>query len=1050
MSDDRFTARIRHFLDPGPLPASLRESWFTDERKAMQRLLADAMPLRSTEQRLQGLALELADHVRTEGREHPGLESLLQEYALDSEEGVVLMCLAEALLRIPDEETALTFLRDQLAHTAWDHHVAHSPALWVNASTWGLLLTGRFLAGSPSGHADVIEKLAHRLGEPVLLAAVHRGVEIVGRRFVAGSDITEAIENNRAETARGYCHSYDMLGEAALTKAAAREYFDAYAGAIEALSGSAPAGAVAPGISVKLSALHPRYEFACRETTVPELSGRLLELARLARERDVTLTVDAEEARRLELGLEIFAAVYRDGGWGDWEGLGLAVQAYQKRAPGVIDWLAGLANQAGRQVGVRLVKGAYWDSEIKYAQQHVHAGYPVYTRKACTDVSWLACARRLLDTGNAFYPQFATHNAHSVAAVITLAESGATPAFEFQRLHGMGSALYDRVIEEYPHVPCRVYAPVGEYRDLLPYLVRRLLENGANTSFVRHAGDIDLSLEELVAEPAVELANLESIPNPAIPPPRRLHADTRPDAPGVNLDGHDELADALEHVARFSGRYWEARPLVGGEDTGTGDGEERTSPADLGHRIGICNPADAGDCGKALEIASAGFPAWNRVPAGTRAGILERAAGLYWEHRHELAALLVFEAGRTLRNAFGEIREAMDFCYHYAALCRREFSRPRRLRGPAGESNQLELGGRGVFACISPWNFPLAIFTGQVSAALAAGNSVLAKPAAATPLTGMRAVQLLHEAGVPADVLQFLPAPSPLFARHVIGDPRLAGVAVTGSTATAWSINRALAGRDAPIVPLIAETGGQNAMIVDSSALPEQVVSDVMASAFDSAGQRCSALRVLFLQEEIAEPVCTMLAGAMQELVVDHPLVPGTDVGPMISREAREAVAQHAACLSEAGRQIAAAPVPDAACPPGHYLVPSCHEIPGMDLLSGEVFGPVLHVVRYRADHLDRVIASINATGYGLTLGIQSRIRSRWDEVRQRVRAGNVYVNRNMIGANVGVQPFGGQGLSGTGPKAGGPDYLRRFAVESTLTVNTAAIGGNPDLLGRG
>jgi RHH-type proline utilization regulon transcriptional repressor/proline dehydrogenase/delta 1-pyrroline-5-carboxylate dehydrogenase len=768
----------------------------------------------------------------------------------------------------------------------------------------------------------------------------------------------------------------------------------------------------------------------------------VLALAQLARSVGIPMTVDAEEADRLELSLAVLAEVFAHPSLEGWNGFGLAVQAYQKRAGAVIDHLAELARRHGRRWNVRLVKGAYWDSEVKRAQVDGHAGYPVFTRKANTDVSYLACARRLFAHTDCFYPQFATHNAHTIAAIHHLAQG---KPFEYQRLHGMGADLYAEVIgERNLNVPCRVYAPVGSHEDLLPYLVRRLLENGANTSFVNRIVDEATPIQQLVADPVDQVRAFDSIAHPRIPLPVDLFGPERKNSMGVNLANDAELGALLTAVNAANGP-WKAAPLVPGW-TAAGPEIAVTDPADRRRVVGHWRAADAQAVERAVGLAQAAQPGWDALPAASRATILEHAADLLEQRRAEFIALCTREAGKTIPDGIAEVREAVDFLRYYAALGRRLFGAPEQLPGPTGESNQLSLHGRGVFVAISPWNFPLAIFVGQVSAALMAGNSVLAKPAEQTSLVGYAAVRLLHEAGVPADVLQFLPGDGAVVGAALTRDPRVAGVVFTGSTETARIINRTLAGRDAALATLIAETGGQNAIIADSSALPEQLVKDAMASAFTSAGQRCSAARVLFVQEEIADKVCTMLAGAMGELVVGDPGLLSTDVGPVIDDDARKVLFEHAARMDREAKLIRAVE-PGPACAHGTFFGPRAYEIPSLALLTREVFGPILHVVRYAARDLDAVIDAINATGYGLTLGIHSRIDSTIAHIQRRVRVGNTYVNRNIIGAVVGVQPFGGEGLSGTGPKAGGPHYLTRFATERTLTVNTTAAGGNASLL---
>jgi RHH-type proline utilization regulon transcriptional repressor/proline dehydrogenase/delta 1-pyrroline-5-carboxylate dehydrogenase len=1020
-----------------------------DETEVVERLLAELQLAPDQLDRIAERARALVVEVRRQRIGQGGLDAFLHEYALSSQEGVVLMCLAEALLRIPDAETADRLIRDKLRLADWEKHLGKSESLFVNASTWALMLTGRVVKLGEFRDRDlgsVFGRLVSRSGEPVIRQAMMQAMRILGRQFVMGRTIEEALERAKAEEPLGYRHSYDMLGEAARTAKDAARYLEAYAQAIRAL-GKASRGrgpVESPGISVKLSALHPRYEFAQRARALAELTPRLIDLARLAKDADIGFTVDAEEADRLELSLEIFAAAARDPILAGWDGLGLAVQAYQKRAVAVIDWLAELARDSRRRLMVRLVKGAYWDSEVKRAQERGLDGYPVFTRKAATDVSYIACAQHLLNGRDAFYPQFATHNAHSLAVILELA--GNNRAFEFQRLHGMGETLYEQVVgPDHFNLPCRIYAPVGSHEDLLPYLVRRLLENGANTSFVNRIVDERAPIDEIVADPMARMRKLPRKPHPRIALPRDIYLPERLNAKGVDLSDRMVLEPLAQAMARAGAGAWHAGPLVGGV---VGHGGERAvhDPADRRRQIGQVADASERDVEDALGRAHRAFPLWEGTPAAERAARLERLAELYERDMAILMALAVREAGKSIPDAVAEVREAADFCRYYAHRARLEFAAPQPLPGPTGERNSLALHGRGVFVCISPWNFPLAIFTGQLAAALAAGNVAIAKPAEQTPLIAAHAVRLAHEAGIPADALQLLPGPGEVVGARLVADPRTAGVVFTGSTETARAIQRALAARSGPIVPLIAETGGQNAMIVDSSALPEQVVADVLASSFQSAGQRCSALRVLFVQEEIADKLLDMLAGAMAELTVGDPGLLSTDVGPVIDRDAQAMLEAHAERMAREGRLIHRVRLGDA-CAHGTFVAPAAFEIDRLSRLEREVFGPILHVVRYKADRLDEVIDAVNATGYGLTLGVHSRIDSTVEHVTRRAHVGNAYVNRNMIGAVVGVQPFGGEGLSGTGPKAGGPHYLHRFAVERTLSVNTTAQGGNAALM---
>jgi RHH-type proline utilization regulon transcriptional repressor/proline dehydrogenase/delta 1-pyrroline-5-carboxylate dehydrogenase len=996
--------------------------------------------------RIEATARRLVGEVRARRTRGGGLDAFLQEFDLSSREGVVLMCLAEALLRIPDAATADRLIRDKIVEADWTAHLGKSDSLFVNASTWALMLTGRVMRFDEAGEeglGSIFKRMVAASGEPIIRHAVAAAMRILGRQFVMGRTIDEALARAAPTEPKGWRYSYDMLGEAARTAKDAERYFHAYAEAIAAIGrANAGRGPIAgPGISVKLSALHPRYEVAQAGRVRRELTPKLIELARQAKAAGIGFTVDAEEAERLDLSLDVIDATLAEPSLAGWEGFGLAVQAYQKRARPLLDWLAERARARNRRIMVRLVKGAYWDTEIKRAQERGLPGYPVFTRKVTTDLSYLVCAQAMFAAGDAFYPQFATHNAQTIASIMEFA--GARP-FEFQRLHGMGEALYGQVVT--PERPCRVYAPVGSHEDLLPYLVRRLLENGANTSFVNRIADERLPVEAIIADPAEMVARLGVKPHPRIPLPADLYQPERRNAAGLDLNDLTTLRELDTAMARAAAMPHRAAPVIGGKVRGGGTTRTVTDPSDRRRVVGEVTEATKADVDAALAAASAAAAGWDATPAERRAQILEAAADLYEQHHAELMALIVREAGRTIPDALGEVREAVDFCRYYAARAREDFAAPRELPGPTGGRNSLALHGRGVFACISPWNFPLAIFTGQIAAALAAGNAVVAKPAEQTPLIAARAVALLHEAGVPGDVLHLVPGDGPNVGAPLVADPRIAGVAFTGSTETARAINGTLAGRGGPIVPLIAETGGVNAMIVDSSALPEQVVADTLASSFNSAGQRCSALRVMFVQEDVAPRLLEMLAGAMAELRIGDPGLLATDVGPVIDEDARKALMQHVARMDREAKLIHACALPEE-CAHGTFVVPRAYEVDGLKRVDREVFGPILHVARFAANGLDDVIEAINATGYGLTLGIHSRIDDTIDYIRQRVRVGNLYVNRNMIGAVVGVQPFGGEGLSGTGPKAGGPFYLHRFAVERTVAVDVTAQGGNATLL---
>ena len=943
------------------------------EREALERLLA-LQPSPELSARIGRTALRLAEGVRATPPGALSAESFLRSYGLTTREGVALMCVAEALLRIPDAETQDALIRDKLAAGDWSA---------ASAADWALMLTGTIARWHDESGA-VLKRLLARLGEPVVRAAVRQAMRILAGQFVLAETIQDAVK--RAEQRRPFRFSFDMLGEAARTARDADNYVASYARAIGAVT--AP-----DAVSIKLSALHPRFEEAKRARVMTELLPRVRTLASLAHQRHVGVTLDAEESERLELTLDIFDALSKE------YPVGLAVQAYQKRALAVCEWLASLR----RRISVRLVKGAYWDGEIKRAQQLGMPDYPLFTRKSATDISYVACARALLSAPGAIYPAFATHNCRTVATILELGGE-----FEFQKLFGMGDALYDAVLAEH-QVSCRVYAPVGGFTDLLPYLVRRLLENGANTSFVHQIADPDVPVEALVADPLAALPQPYT-PDPRIPLPRDLYRE-RKNSLGIDLADAHTLSVLEKKIAGDE-------PLARVQDSSSQELE-----------FSIARAADA-------------FEAWSEAPAAERAARIERAADLLEERMHELVSLIVREGGRTYGDAVAEVREAADFCRYYALQARTRFSAA-LLPGPAGERNELRLHGRGVFACISPWNFPLAIFTGQVAAALAAGNTVIAKPAEQTPRVGFRALEILYEAGIPPDAACCVVGPGETIGAALVADPRIAGVAFTGSVETAKRINESLAKRAGPIVPLIAETGGVNAMIVDASALPEQVIDDVLISAFQSAGQRCSAQRILFVDEGCAPRVMQLLAGALAELKVGDPAEPDTDIGPIIDAPSRQALLSHVEKLRRSARLIGEASAPSA----GNYIAPVAFELFLKDLPKVEVFGPILHVCTYRQADLHKVLEWLRDLGYGLTLGIHSRIQSFVDEVVRAARVGNIYVNRSMIGAVVGVQPFGGEGLSGTGPKAGGPHYMLRFATERTVTVNTAAVGGVTELL---
>lgn len=1034
-----FAAEV--IADATPLRNAITGAYRIDEGDAVRQLLAQVDVGQALQESTQNLARRLVEAVRAKRSRSSGVDALMQEFSLSSEEGVALMCLAEALLRIPDHQTADRLIADKISKGDWRSHLGESPSLFVNAATWGLLVTGK-LVGSASerGLGAALTRLINKGGEPLIRKAVDLAMRMLGKQFVTGRNIAEALANSQAKQARGYRYSFDMLGEAALTAADADRYYASYLSAIDAIGRASDGRGIknGPGISVKLSALHPRYSRAQRTRVMQELLPRLKSLALLAKQYRIGLNIDAEEADRLELSLDMIEALAFDPELDGFDGLGFVVQSYQKRAPYVIDYLVDLARRSGHKLMVRLVKGAYWDAEIKRAQIDGMPSYPVYTRKVYTDVSYLVCAQRLLAAADVIYPQFATHNALTLAAVYSQAREMHVTDYEFQCLHGMGETLYDQVVgADKLNMPCRIYAPVGSHETLLAYLVRRLLENGANSSFVNQLVDADVAIDALLADPVALAIRLSGAPHPAIALPADLYGAERRNSAGLDLSDEHTLRALSGALSVFGKRQWRAMPLPGNAGLHAIEAPvELRNPADRSDLVGIVREADAGDVERALGLAVSGALEWQAVAPAQRAAILLRAAALLEKHTVELMALAVREAGKSLPNAIGEIREAVDFLRYYSA--------------------QIEAGGQsmalGPVACISPWNFPLAIFIGQLSAALAAGNVVLAKPAEQTPLIAFRAVQLLHEAGVPGSALQLLPGRGESVGAQLIGDARVRGVLFTGSTQVAQIINRTLARRtiaEGSEIALIAETGGQNALIVDSSALCEQVVQDVIASAFDSAGQRCSALRILCLQTDIADKTLNMLHGALDELRIGCPDRLATDVGPVIDTEAQQNLLRYIGQMREkmreqarkGGGKVRQLSLPASAAE-GTFVAPTIIEIDDIAALRHEVFGPVLHVLRYRRDELPQLIAAINATGYGLTLGVHSRIDETIASIVNHAHVGNTYVNRNIVGAVVGVQPFGGEGQSGTGPKAGGPLYLKRLQRKAAETLDTLSIKG--------
>ncbi len=1019
-----FTAFAPAIRKASPLRRKITAACRRAEPDCLAELLPQAELPEDMRHAIARTASALVTTLRAKGQ-RGGVEGLVREYALSSEEGVALMCLAEALLRIPDNATRDALIRDKIAGGDWQAHLGQGRSLFVNAATWGLMVTGRLVGSNsedgPAGIASetglraALTRLIARAGEPVIRRGVDMAMELMGEQFVTGETIAEALKRARKLEGEGFGYSYDMLGEAATTAADAARYLADYERAIHAIGAtSAGRGVYAgPGISIKLSALHPRYSRAQAKRVMGELLPRVRGLAFLAKAYDIGFNIDAEEADRLELSLDLLESVAVDPDLAGWNGLGFVVQAYGKRCPFVIDWLIDLARRARRRIMVRLVKGAYWDSEIKRAQVDGLADFPVYTRKVHTDVSYIVCARKMLAARDVLFPQFATHNAQTLATIYHCAGSDFTFGdYEFQCLHGMGEPLYEEVVGAGKlERPCRIYAPVGTHETLLAYLVRRLLENGANSSFVHRIWDDGVSVAELAEDPVALAQQVVPLgaPHPVVALPRDIYA-ARCNSGGIDLADEAALAALAVALRESAETEWHAAPteLAGGEM------QVVSNPANHTDRFGILRQTRADEVPVAMARAVAGFAPWSATPVMERAACLERAADALQARMPVLMGLIVREAGKSLANAVGEVREAIDFLRYYASEAR-----------ATQTDAQLPLG---PVVCISPWNFPLAIFTGQIAAALVTGNSVLAKPAEETPLIAAEGVRIFHEAGVPSDVLQLLPGDGSIGAA-LVARPETAGVLFTGSTEVARLIQRELAGHvtpDGAPIPLIAETGGQNAMIVDSSALAEQVTADVIASAFDSAGQRCSALRILCLQEEIADRQLAMLKGALAELAVGNPERLATDIGPVITAQAKEAIAAHIERMRALGCRVSQVPLPEE-CELGTFIAPTVIEIAAIDQIEREVFGPVLHVLRYARADLDATLAAINATGYGLTFGLHTRLDETIAHVTARAQAGNIYVNRNVIGAVVGVQPFGGRGLSGTGPKAGGPLYLGRL-----------------------
>ncbi len=1025
---------------------AITQAYRMDETDAIHALLSESTLADHQLKQVRETATLLVKGMRQAQHEQGSLLRFLHKYDLSSQEGIVLMCLAEALLRIPDTKTVDRLISDKLSSADWLQHVHRNDSLVLNTATRSLFLAGKIFSSTRDTNRSCTHKIKNLLSAPGIFLTrpfILQGMRILGKHFVMGTCIDKALKRAKPYEAKGYRYSYDMLGEAAKTEADAERYLQSYIHAIHAMGDHAahPDPIQNPGISIKLSALHPRYEYTNRERILAELTPKVTMLAQLAKSKRIGMTIDAEEADRLDLSLDIIETVLSDDSLMGWEGFGLAVQAYQKRAPYVIDWLADLSKRYHRRFMVRLVKGAYWDAEIKLSQLLGLENYPVFTRKHSTDVSYIACSKKLLEQPDCFFPQFGTQNAYSVAVILELA--GSRRDFEFQCLHGMGQSLYDQLVSEKPwHVPCRIYAPVGTHQDLLGYLVRRLLENGANTSFINHIADNTLPIEKLIADPVNRMAHIENKPHPHIPLPMDLFGKSRINSIGIDFSNRETQMTLKHTMDKIEHQQWISGPIINGKLVVHNIAQPVHSPSKTSKIVGYVHEATSDDVEIALRLASQST--WGNTSVDDRAACLERAANAFESHMPKLITLLCQEGGKQIQDGTSEIREAIDFCRYYAMRAREDFT-VKTLPGPTGELNQLSLHPRGLMVCISPWNFPMAIFTGQIVAALACGNTVIAKPAEQTPLIAAEIIRLLHAAGIPGDALHLLPGRGEIVGAHLTKDLRTAGVLFTGSTETAKLIQKTLADRAGPIIPLVAETGGQNAMIVDSSALPEQVVSDVLLSAFNSAGQRCSALRVLFLQEDIAPRILKMLKGAMAELTVGDPSLLSTDIGPVIDHDALAALEAHSSAMQQQAEllyQVATDPALE-----GHFFGPRAFILKNLTPLKREVFGPILHIVPYASNKLDEVLDQLIQTGYGLTLGVHSRIDATIHFIQQKMPVGNLYVNRNMIGAVVGVQPFGGEGLSGTGPKAGGPHYLPRLCIERCISINTTAAGGNASLV---
>ena len=1042
------------------LYARISPLYSVDEQRWLSELLPLAKPSDEERQASADQTRKLVEYVRNDGKAIKMVDSLLLEYSLDTQEGILLMSLAEALIRVPDNYTADALIRDKMSVADWKKHLKNDNGMMVNASTWGLMMTGRVVSiDNGTTAAGFLDRMTKKMGEPMIRAAMQKAMRIMGHQFVLGETIEDANKNSKVYRDKGYTYSFDMLGEAAITHHDAEKYFNDYLHAIKATANvKVKEGMPKPSVSIKLSALHPRYEATQESQVMGLLRQRCMLLIEAAREVNVDLSVDAEEADRLEISLKLFESLYRDPLTAGWDGLGIVVQGYSKRAIAIFAWLASLSTEVGDRIPIRLVKGAYWDTEIKLAQQKGLSGYPVWTRKEGTDTAYLACARFLLSDHlrGLIWPQFATHNAHTLATVMTMS---AHRDFEFQRLHGMGDALYDHILQTY-QIPVRIYAPVGAHKDLLPYLVRRLLENGANSSFVHQLLDKSYPIDKLVVHPYDKLLSNATLHNPDIPLPLDVYGERRASfGPNIFIESQWTLFKAA--IDKQLEKTWSATPIIDGQaistysNNGTSENLDKHSiRAPWNHEVvaGEVYYANAAIARQAIDAAVAGQQAWQAVPASKRADILRKTADLFEENYAELMALCQVEAGKTIQDSIDEIKEAVDFCRFYADEAERLDAHAYEFTDLAGKLTRQVYKARGTFVCISPWNFPLAIYTGQIVAALAAGNTVVAKPAEQTSLIAHFGAQLMYQAGVPATALQLVTGAGEVGAALTMAD-NLSGVIFTGSTQTAQRINQSLnshpqANGELPI--LIAETGGQNAMIADSTALPEQVVGDAVLSAFGSAGQRCSACRILCVQEEVADGIIELLQGHMAELIVGNPTQVSTDVGPVIDADAKQSLERHiermtneptASILAQTPMSVSSMVSEDQAT----FVLPTAIEVNSIDVIGGEHFGPILHVLRYKARDLDKLIDAINATGFGLTLGIHSRIENITEHIERRAYVGNTYINRNQIGAVVNVQPFGGCGLSGTGPKAGGPHYVPRLMRLSTEVSTEVITDSNTD-----